>query len=201
MKYSLTDVIATGKSHGAREEDIFGCLYFYLREKLVEFKAKLSSVNITFYLSSMDSRELATGIKASNHGTTSAMPHHWYPPGLPTKFDRIDVSNTVDDFYVGYDRTLADWGTLLNASNAHSTLLAYSMNWAWKSNGGLISDNQALSDRITKKFILEKVTSRSGVMTSLTKNADRKIPAQWSFFPGLDLHFRNKMRRRIASHA
>jgi hypothetical protein len=50
---------------------------------------------------------------------------------LPTsqKYDRIDVSNTVDDGYVGFKGIIENWGPALNRKNPSSTLFTYLMNW------------------------------------------------------------------------
>jgi hypothetical protein len=125
----MSSVIAVGKARGAKEEDLFGCLYFYLSEQLIKFKGQLGRLKATFYLCSVDSQDLSKGITSSGPlaNTNKSVP---YPPGLPTAFDRIHVANTVEQRYSGYARVLAHWGPLLNESNPSATLVSYSKYWA-----------------------------------------------------------------------
>jgi hypothetical protein len=44
-------------------------------------------------------------------------------------FDRIEVSNILDDNYLGINQVLTDWAPFL-AKGRHSTILGYFMNWA-----------------------------------------------------------------------
>ncbi|KIM26482.1 hypothetical protein M408DRAFT_25436 [Serendipita vermifera MAFF 305830] len=152
--WNISEVISFGTSCGTTSEDIFGCLYFYLSNQLRKFKEQLGTLKITFHLSDIDSRELASVIKWS-----SLQPR--LPPAnsridLPYKFDRIDVSNTTDDEYVGFERTILDWGTLLKTENIHSTLLTYSMNWMWTEPNSLPESNDAALVKIAMQLMEEK---------------------------------------------
>lgn len=152
--WNVSEVISFGKSQGLTSEDVFGCLYFYLSDQLRKFKERLATLKITFHLIDMDCRELASLIRSSS--PQSGVPSAERSIGFPHKFDRIDVSNTVDDEYVGFKQTLSDWGTLLNTQNTHSILLTYSMNWMWKEPKARPENNDKAIKQITKQLAQEK---------------------------------------------
>lgn len=122
--YSIEDVIAAGKAHGASREDLYGCLYFYLSEQFHSFADRLKRFHITFHVFDRDARALSRDIRSGALGS-HGLPKH-------THFDRIDVSNIIDPEYVGIANVLADWSPYLNKTNRHATLLGYSMNWVPK---------------------------------------------------------------------
>ncbi|KAH7096087.1 hypothetical protein BKA62DRAFT_720618 [Auriculariales sp. MPI-PUGE-AT-0066] len=109
--WNIEDVIASGKQHGAPEEDIFGCLYFHVRHQLAEFAQRLRRFHVQIRLSNLDARELAAQSKSQ-------------------KFDRIEVSNICDLEYVGIRHVLEDWAPLLNPANPHSAIICLFMNWS-----------------------------------------------------------------------
>lgn len=125
----MKEVFAAGKAHGARRGDLFGCLYFYLTDQLRSFVEHLRKIDITFILLSTDIRDLAHDIKGLSVGHLSSFNSH-FQGIVPKKFDRIEVSSTIDDIFVGYSPILRDWALRLNPLNPHSTLLAYSLNSA-----------------------------------------------------------------------
>jgi len=153
---SLTEVIATGKAHGATPQDIFGCLYFYLSEQMLKFKRQLTKLKVTFRFSDIDCHELAQDFQSMNAQPSPSSQTQTYLSGTPTKFDRIDVSNTVDDTYVGFEQTLKDWGPLLNGRNPSSTLLSYSMNWVWSEPDGKPDEDRDAIRSMTEQLIREK---------------------------------------------
>jgi hypothetical protein len=120
---SIEEVISSGKTHGATREDLYGCLYFHLSDVLQEFARRLSKFHISFKILNGDMISLSDSIR---NGELERM-------GLPaaTRFDRVDVSNTMDVEYVGISRIVEKWGPLLKRAPT-ATLLGYFMNWNTK---------------------------------------------------------------------
>lgn len=147
-------MIAAGRSHGATSEDLFGCLYFHLTDQLHKLKEQLLTLNVQLHLMDFDCRDLAAFLKSPEAKPSSSKPIIY--GSLPTKFDRIDVSNTVDDTYVGFQQILSDWSGLLNRQNSNSTLLAYSMNWVWKEPKAEPDEDEEAISRITSQLFREK---------------------------------------------
>jgi hypothetical protein len=58
------------------------------------------------------------------------------------RFDRVDVSNTLDAGYIGIPRILSDWGTLLKNNN-DAAVVGYFMNWARSFPGSSLSNSDA----------------------------------------------------------
>jgi hypothetical protein len=122
---------------------------------MLKFKKQLNNLKITFHLADIDCRELAQNLSMNARPGPSTRGQGCLG-GMPIKFDRIDVSNTVDDAYVGYERTLKDWGPLLNERNPSSTLLSYSMNWVWREPNGKPDEDDEAIGRITRQLNREK---------------------------------------------
>ncbi|KAF7964996.1 hypothetical protein HWV62_1158 [Athelia sp. TMB] len=126
-QYSMEAVIAAGQACGAKSEDLYGCLYFYLSGQLRSFAERLKRFHITFQLFDVDARNLSKDIQS---GALAQC-------GVPkrTRFDHVDVSNIFDTEYVGIPNVLSDWAPLLNKKNPCATILGYSMNWVPKEPG------------------------------------------------------------------
>ncbi|KAJ2921018.1 hypothetical protein H1R20_g16078, partial [Candolleomyces eurysporus] len=119
--WDISAVIAAGKAHGARPEDIYGCLYFYLTEQLRTFAKRLRELSISFKLYSTEACGLACAIKSGRLTELDL------PPIV--RFDRIEVSNILDAQYVGMNAVLITWGPLLS-DNPFATIVGYFMNWS-----------------------------------------------------------------------
>lgn len=112
--------MAAGEAHGTTTQDLFGCLYFYLSDELRKFSTMVRRGNFQIHLCDKDARELSRTIRMGRFHTELPM------------FDRIELSNIVDDNYVGFERCITDWSSLLNRSNPYSTIIAHSMNWIFE---------------------------------------------------------------------
>ncbi|KAH6906719.1 hypothetical protein BKA70DRAFT_396558 [Coprinopsis sp. MPI-PUGE-AT-0042] len=121
------DIVDAGKRHNATPEDIYGCMYFFLREQLREFADRLSKFHISFKLFASEASVLATTLREDA----------WSDIGLPSsiRFDRIAVSNILDKNYVGLEGTLTKWAPLL-AQTKHAAIVGYFMNWALEQKDG-----------------------------------------------------------------
>ncbi len=116
----MRDVRAAGKQHGTPEEDIYGCLYFYLKDQLRGFVHRLRTLNISITLCGLDATVLSTAIRQGS------LAQHGIPPSI--QFDRIHMSNILDYNYVGLSRVLEYWAGFL-ADTKHAVLLGYFINW------------------------------------------------------------------------
>ncbi|KAI8961484.1 hypothetical protein F5Y11DRAFT_326332 [Daldinia sp. FL1419] len=95
---------------GPARHDIYGKLHHYLRQLFASFHYRLRSLPVVFEFLRVDARSL--------HKHTE------------TKFDRIDVSNITDGYYLGIHDTLEKIGPLLQPTviNRHATLIALFLN-------------------------------------------------------------------------
>ncbi|KAL6308530.1 hypothetical protein BKA93DRAFT_762976 [Sparassis latifolia] len=126
-----TDVVMQeGKAHGAQQEDIYGCLYFFLSDQLRLFVRRLRQFRVSFLTFNVDASALAEGIL---EGKLS-------PAGIPASmcFDRIDVSNIMDANYVGIQTVLTKWSTLLKKGDS-AAIIGYFMNWAVSQKDALVN--------------------------------------------------------------
>ncbi|KAI0849407.1 hypothetical protein F5Y00DRAFT_269392 [Daldinia vernicosa] len=94
---------------GPTKNDTYGKLYHYLRKLFVEFHHRLRAFPIKFDLFQGDARSLQLDAK---------------------KFDRIDVGNITDMYYLGIGETLEKFGPLLQPTtiNRHATLITLFLN-------------------------------------------------------------------------
>lgn len=115
--WDVSEVIASGISHGLESCDLYGCLFFHVKDQFVKFASRIRNFDINLTMTNVDARHLPNIILK---GGLSA----FHPPG---GFDRIETSNLAD--YLTVPRILNDWGPLLNRQNCRSTLLMYMMNW------------------------------------------------------------------------
>ncbi|KAJ7582114.1 hypothetical protein C8J56DRAFT_1168157 [Mycena floridula] len=110
--WDVPTVLEAGAKYGTTKEDLMGCLFFFVKEQLVEFASRLQRFKITISLFDQDIRALSNNIAPTTF-----------------KFDRIEVSNVIDKSYVGMARVLADWGPFLNPSNDYAAIIGLLMNW------------------------------------------------------------------------
>ncbi|KAK0202285.1 hypothetical protein DFS33DRAFT_882083 [Desarmillaria ectypa] len=134
--WNLDETFKAGKDHGTTEDDLIGCLFFYVKDQLVEFSNRLRRFKIQIYSSDQDARVLQRTLKG--HAS------------FPQSFDRIEVSNVVDKNYVGMS-LLSDWGPLLNKANPHAAIIGLFMNWTnWKESGNALSSGSSTSRAMKK---------------------------------------------------
>jgi len=102
-------------------EDIYGCLYFHISDQLKALSKRIKSLSITFHLAQLPVQQLVEDLqqgKLSKNGLSPTI-----------KFDRIDVSNILDDNYVGIEPLLTKWKPFL-ADTKHAAIVGYFMNWS-----------------------------------------------------------------------
>ncbi|GAA6002605.1 hypothetical protein JCM10207_007587 [Rhodosporidiobolus poonsookiae] len=80
---NIDDVLALGTSKGARREDLYGCLYFYLTNQFREFGTRLRKFEIDVHFTMRLPHTLGEKIPL---GETTLPPN--------TRFDRIDAADT-----------------------------------------------------------------------------------------------------------
>ena len=118
----MEDVFAAGKAHGVHKSDLFGSLYFHIADQLRNFADRIRRFNISFFVFNELAQDLP---KRINQGVYKSI-------GLNsnTLFDRVDVSNLLDENYqVEIKTLLSGWGSLVNKRNRYATLVGYFINW------------------------------------------------------------------------
>ncbi|ERF68455.1 hypothetical protein EPUS_03773 [Endocarpon pusillum Z07020] len=98
------------------KNDIYGALFFYLKDLLTRFCKKIAKISISVQLLHVDAVDLPDTLRQCGVGEDS--------------FDRIELSNICDEVYIGPVRCLFVLGPLLRtpASNPHATLLMLFLN-------------------------------------------------------------------------
>lgn len=134
--WDFDEMFNAGKALGTTEEDLIGCLFFYVKEQLVEFSKRLRRFKMQIYVSDKDARQLPKTLKSR--------------PTFPQSFDRVEVSNIVDKNYVGMS-VLSDWGPLLNKANPHAAIIGLFMNWhIWKKSANYMSSSVSFNDAMKR---------------------------------------------------
>ncbi|KIY66372.1 hypothetical protein CYLTODRAFT_491503, partial [Cylindrobasidium torrendii FP15055 ss-10] len=109
------DMVKSGLKHGTTQDDLLGCMYFHVRDELATFARRMRSFKIDIELHDQDAVALSSSIPAN------------------VRFDRIEVSNTMDANYLGVAGVLKAWGPRLNDARADATLIGSFMTWALES--------------------------------------------------------------------
>ncbi|KAI0111207.1 hypothetical protein GGR51DRAFT_569241 [Nemania sp. FL0031] len=96
---------------GPATNDVYGKLYFYLKDLFASFHRRIRYSPIIFELLHVDARVLPTSLAGR-------------------RFDRVDVGNICDMAYLGIDTTLETFGSLLQppSVNSHATLITLFLN-------------------------------------------------------------------------
>ncbi|KAI1807483.1 hypothetical protein F4811DRAFT_574433 [Daldinia bambusicola] len=96
-----------GLKVGPAKNDIYGKLYFYLRQLFMDFHHRLRTLPVNFNLLQVDAKLLHSHLDEK-------------------RFDRIDMSSLADVFHLGVWDTLEVFGPLLQPKmvNQHATLIA-----------------------------------------------------------------------------
>ncbi|CAG8510344.1 14603_t:CDS:2, partial [Racocetra fulgida] len=97
-------------NHGAANDDLYGKLFFYLREQFGMFIDRLQKLTINFNLYDEDALKLCKKFKNK-------------------RFDRIYVNNLSDESYIGIKTTLTEFRPLLNVNNPNATLITLFKDW------------------------------------------------------------------------
>ena len=109
-------VKSSGMNHGIPEEDRYGRLYFYVRDKLETFCRRIASAKKhRFHLYCVSAADLPVYLDRNIE---------------KLKFDRVEVANIAEMTYLGLEKTLQTCGSLLKtpAMNPHATLIVLFMN-------------------------------------------------------------------------
>jgi hypothetical protein len=149
--WDMVTIKASGKRHGVESADIYGCLFYHIKDEFMEFARRVRDFNISIFLTQFPATVLA-------HSISDGM----LDPFGPQCFDRVETSNMVDTF--GVPAILDDWGHLLNRRNKHACLLMYFMNWHVKQPKGTATalDGNPLALRSLMKRCTEMMVSCPG---------------------------------------
>ncbi|PPQ65509.1 hypothetical protein CVT24_010805 [Panaeolus cyanescens] len=127
--WDIDAVSRTAVRHGVQPNaDIIGALFFHVKAELREFSLRIKEHDINIHITQYDTRLLSKGLSIGV-----------FPAFSNASFDRIDVGDMVDASTVS--ECLANWGTLLNKKNPHSTLLLHSKRWHEEMPGAVARDN------------------------------------------------------------
>ncbi|RDB14687.1 hypothetical protein Hypma_016436 [Hypsizygus marmoreus] len=161
--WDIGAIIEAGTAHGAREEDIYGCLYFYLSDQLRLFAERIQQFRISFSVFAFHATNLASLVRSND------LVSYNIPASI--HFDRIEVSNILDDNYVGLDGVLKSWAPLLTKSG-RATILGYFMNWA------ILKQPESLVLNASKDVISKLIDrmSKEGKLSPLNTIADGTMP-------------------------
>ncbi|KAH8089940.1 hypothetical protein BXZ70DRAFT_899118 [Cristinia sonorae] len=194
--WNVADVLAAGQKYGVPRADLYGCLYFYLRDQLRSFAERLRTFDVSFHIFNFDASDLATRI------TSNSLSDHGIPPSI--RFDRIDVSNIVDFEYLGIPRVLSDWEPFL-ALTKDATLIAYFMNWVNRQKGGDINsvDRNVIASIASKMLKAGRVSAYTLCM--MTYHDNSKAFQQYLDSHGMPetlqkLSLKRKARHTIVPH-
>ncbi|KAI0315993.1 hypothetical protein OF83DRAFT_1245784 [Amylostereum chailletii] len=164
----LPDVIRSGNAHGARAEDLYGCLYFHVSDELREFGARLARFRLAFTLFSMDALALPPLLRSSPGGTVGGATPLARPSDL--RFDRVDVSNILDVEYAGIGGVLEAWAPMLKPT-PRATLLGYFMNWPAREKDAMPS-SQTVVRRLFARLKREgKLVTAQGALAAVLDNS------------------------------
>ncbi|TFY58925.1 hypothetical protein EVG20_g7975 [Dentipellis fragilis] len=188
--WSLDEVVKVGSAHGAQSEDIFGCLYFYLSDQLALFSRRLKQFRISFQLLNEDATTLPQSIRSG--ALASIIP-------ADTTFDRIDVSNILDEVWAGSSPVLQGWGPLLKETKT-ATILGYYMNWIEEQPGGHVNTaGEATASKLLQellrqgKMAFEEFLAAQGV-TEILRKADHQRRKTHTIVPHVRLPHALSMR-------
>lgn len=160
---SKSAVFAARKKYKVKDADLLGCFYFYILDQIRSFITRFHKLNLAFHLRGEDCRDLAATLrKATAPPPQPGQPSQPGQPGqqnydslkhLPLQYDRIYVTDVVDDRFVGFERIIRDWGPRLNSENPHATLLTCSKSWA--QSGGTPTDDRGYEKQLIKEMKLK----------------------------------------------
>jgi len=114
--FHVSKVLESGAKHKVESANIMGCLFFHLKDELVEFANRVKLFNVNIHLTQFDPKILCRGLAI---GALQA-----FDKG---NFDRIDLSSMMD--IVGIQGSLAGWAPLLNKQNIHACIVMRSEKW------------------------------------------------------------------------
>ncbi|KAI0338702.1 hypothetical protein BDW22DRAFT_1432230 [Trametopsis cervina] len=146
--------IATGEKHQCTPEDVYGCLYFHVRDVFITFAKRARKTRLNIHVLNVDAMILPSLITEKLYTMK-----HFYPPA----FDRVETSNVLD--YVGPQAILGAWAPMLNRNNEHATLLLSSMNWALRQEGARAASMAGIRD--STKRTMDKCMEYLGVNSSM----------------------------------
>ncbi|KDR66739.1 hypothetical protein GALMADRAFT_106135 [Galerina marginata CBS 339.88] len=176
--WDISAVVTAGKARGAQSEDIYGCLYFFLAEQLKIFAHRFRNLRMSFSLLVSDARRLPDGIHdglISDYGIPASI-----------RFDRIEVSNILDENYVGVKDVILNWSPLLAVSST-AAIVGYFMNWFTIQEDGRATN----ASRDVSQDILRLVMEKNMVRLSVNLNIHKADNAPYLIIDDMDALYEN----------
>ncbi|KAF9024746.1 hypothetical protein BDZ89DRAFT_1092798 [Hymenopellis radicata] len=146
--WDMSAVLDSGARHSIDFADVFGCLFFHVKDQLREFAKRMKEFNIHLHLTQYDAKILSKGIFAG-----------LLPAFNGPCFDRVDASHLVDG--VGVKACLADWGPLLRKGNPCAAILMHSRSWHMNR-----PDASAQAHPRTVEWLMKKCYNMPGLQTN-----------------------------------
>ncbi|KNZ72409.1 hypothetical protein J132_03375 [Termitomyces sp. J132] len=97
--WNVSDVLATGAKYAVDSADIIGCLFFHVKEELMEFTRRIKEFYIDLHVTQFSPPLLSKGISIGV-----------FPAFAEGCFDRVDTADITDR--EGIPELLADWGPM-----------------------------------------------------------------------------------------
>ncbi|KAG5715269.1 hypothetical protein E4T56_gene8876, partial [Termitomyces sp. T112] len=114
--WNVSDVLATGAKYAVDSADIIGCLFFHVKEELMEFTRRIKEFYIDLHVTQFSPPLLSKGISIGV-----------FPAFAEGCFDRVDTADITDR--EGIPELLADWGPMLNRNNGRACIIMHSRQW------------------------------------------------------------------------
>eukprot|EP00897_Mesotaenium_endlicherianum_P008891 jgi/Mesen1/802/ME000110S_11070 len=142
----IEDVLASGKRYDVPSNDLYGSLFFHVRDCLCSFVQKLKAMptDVHFHLTCCDARELAKKLAERR-----------------VVLDRVDVSNACDHIYMGIARAEEERGVLLTSF----------MNWIQAAPG--LDPESGMTKEDREKAVRALASSRSFKIEALGASTDK----------------------------
>lgn len=145
----MRDVLPSGAKHGCHEEDLSGCLFFYVKEQLALFARRAREWGVRVHLTHLLVNELAEHVAREDPELA---------PFRPGCFDRVDLPGLIDQLQDSVHLVFDYCGPFLRRGNPHAALLVRMFRWhgrrlgarAWSA--GIETSGHVLDTEPVEKF-------------------------------------------------
>lgn len=128
----MRDIIASGLAHSCNEEDLSGCLFFHVKDELMNFASRARDGNVHLTVTQFDAGELAWHLM---NRPTSALDQFTF--GC---FDRIDMASIMDHDVCTPKAIMDRYAPFLNKGNPYATMFLHSSAWGKGVRGARVAD-------------------------------------------------------------
>ncbi|KAH6916364.1 hypothetical protein BKA70DRAFT_1179846 [Coprinopsis sp. MPI-PUGE-AT-0042] len=140
--WDMHEAQESGQTNRLEPSDIFGYLFFHVREELRRFVNRIKSLNISIHHTQYDPRVLSKGL-----------PVGVLPSLTEALFDRVDLGSMPD--HTNLSVCLHDWAPLLKHENPHSCLVLSFSRWTQTGSGSpsrdLLSNPETILEMLKRR--------------------------------------------------